>query len=73
MAGIRFWHFTHAQEILTMTLHAADPPREIPAVPPAPGKVDPVPPEMPARPDMPLPEDHPTPTPHPSGPPSPVA
>ena len=54
-----------------MTLHAVDPPREIPAVPPAPGKVDPVPPEMPARPDMPMPEDHPTPVPHPSGPPSP--
>ncbi len=56
-----------------MKPHAADPPREIPAVPPAPGKVDPVPPEMPARPDMPMPEDQPTPVPHPAGPPSPIA
>ncbi len=56
-----------------MRFQAADPPREIPAVPPMPGKVDPVPPEMPGRPDMPMPEDQPTPVPHPSGPPSPIA
>jgi hypothetical protein len=56
-----------------MTSYAADPPREVPAVPPAPGKVDPIPPEMPVRPGMPIPEDQPTPVPHPSGPPAPVA
>ena len=70
-AGIRFGNF-HEKEI-EMMFQAADPPREIPGVPPAPGKVDPVPPEMPAQPDMPMPEDQPTPVPHPSGPPSPVA
>jgi len=36
-----------------MTFQAADPPREIPAVPP----------EMAARPDMPMPEDEPMPAP----------
>lgn len=56
-----------------MTFQAATPPSELPAVPPAPGKTDPVPPEMPARPDMPMPEDQPTPVPHPPGPPSPIA
>ena len=47
-------------------------PREPAPVPPMPGKVDPVPPEMP-MPGGPTPEDMPTPTPHPSGPPQPVA
>lgn len=56
-----------------MTLHASDVPREVPAVPPAPGKTDPVPPEMPLPPGMPAPEDMPTPVPHPQGPPGPVA
>ena len=56
-----------------MTHYAADPPREVPAVPPAPGKADPVPPEMPLPPGMPAPEDMPTPVPHPQGPPGPVA
>jgi hypothetical protein len=71
MAGIRF--FAHQEEANTMKLHAADPPREVPAVPPAPGKVDPVPPEMPLPPGMPAPEDMPTPVPHPQGPPGPIA
>ena len=33
-----------------MTFDAADTPREVPAVPPVPGKTDPVPPEMPLPP-----------------------
>lgn len=56
-----------------MTIQAANPPREVPAVPPAPGKVEPVPPEMPLPPGSPAPEDMPTPVPHPQGPPTPVA
>ena len=35
-----------------MTFQAADPPREIPAVPPVPGKAEPVPPEMPMQPGI---------------------
>lgn len=56
-----------------MTFDAADTPREVPAVPPVPGKTDPVPPEMPLPPGTPAPEDMPTPVPHPQGPPGPVA
>ena len=56
-----------------MTFQAADPPREIPAVPPVPGKAEPVPPEMPMQPGIPMPEDLPTQVPHPQGPPGPVA
>lgn len=52
-----------------MTTHASTPPREVPAVPPAPGKVDPIPPEMPQDPDTPKPEDMPPPVPHPPSPP----
>ena len=52
-----------------MTTHASTPPREVPSVPRAAGKVDPIPPEMPQDPDTPKPEDMPPPVPHPPGPP----
>src|SRR5438552_1826750 len=46
------------------------PPREPEPVPPPPGKIDPIPPEMPL-PSAPEPEDMPPPPPHPTGPPAP--
>ncbi len=42
-------------------------PADVPQTPPAPGKTDPIPPEMPPAP-IPTPEIMPTPTPHPGGP-----